>query len=157
MKVYSYPHSTLISYTDVVLLDISKKVPKALRDMAKHLKKSIKKDITRFKAIPPNFRSKPGQAPFKDTGKLARSIRSIGLKGNMNIGYSAMTYTNNKYARDLEYGRRHMKRYLAPRPHWRPAIQRERPVFQMIANNIFDRMDSSMVSLYKSFGADDVT
>ena len=156
MKIRKYPHATLISYTDAVIHGMSKAVPKAMRDMARHLKNSIKKDITRFRTVPPNFRSKPGQAPFKETGKLAKSIRSRGLKGNMQIGYSAMTYTNNKYARDLEYGRRRRGTYLAPRPHWRPAIQRERPAFQMIANKIFNNMNSSMVSLYKSFGVDDV-
>jgi len=69
MKIRKYPHATLISYTDAVIHGMSKAVPKAMRDMARHLKNSIKKDITRFRTVPPNFRSKPGQAPFKETGK----------------------------------------------------------------------------------------
>ena len=69
--------------------------------------------------------SAPGQAPMTDTGRLANA--TIYRK----IGFARVRVENRvKYARALEYGSTAGKGNIKPRPAWRPAVKKMRPIFQ---------------------------
>lgn len=69
--------------------------------------------------------SAPGQAPMTDTGRLA-----AGTVYNK-VGFARVRVENCvKYARALEYGNTSGKGNIAPRPAWRPAIKKMRPIFR---------------------------
>lgn len=67
--------------------------------------------------------SAPGEAPAIDTGNYVSSIRSQ-RSGRMQW----IVYTNAEYGRALEYGS--PARNLAPRPHFRPAVDAVRDAFR---------------------------
>jgi len=69
--------------------------------------------------------SAPGQAPMTDTGRLANATTFSKL------GSARVRVENRvKYARALEYGNTDGKGNIAPRPAWRPAIKKMRPIFR---------------------------
>lgn len=67
--------------------------------------------------------SAPGEAPATDTGAL---VSSIAFKQEDRL--QATISSRLKYAPWLEYGTRKM----APRPSWRPAVEKNTPLFQKL-------------------------
>lgn len=102
-------------------------VVRALRGLAPMIEQDIKQELTKTKSGPVVTRyrpqrnvkvSKPYEAPAKDMGMLVNSIEVDvdPVQFNMTLSASA------PYARELEYGTRHM----LPRPFLRPALGRWR-------------------------------
>ena len=114
----------------------------ALRGLANPIEQDIKQDLTRMKSGPvvtryrPERRvkvSKPYEAPAKDMGMLVNSIEVDVDPTQFNMTLSASA----PYARELEYGTRHM----LPRPFLRPALARWR---ERIINAIHKAIKESL-------------
>jgi hypothetical protein len=69
--------------------------------------------------------SAPGEAPATDTGAL---VNSIAYKQETKL--SAIVSSRLNYAPWLEYGTRR----IAPRPSWRPAVDKNTPLFQKLVD-----------------------
>ena len=74
--------------------------------------------------------SAPGQAPATDTGAL---VSSIAYKQQSPM--EATISSRLKYAPWLEFGTRKM----APRPAWRPAVEKNTPLFQKLVEAAIKR------------------
>jgi HK97 gp10 family phage protein len=102
-------------------------VIKALRSLAGPIEQDIKQELTKTKSGPVVTRyrpvrqvkvSRPYEAPAKDMGMLVNSVEVDVDPAQFNMTLSASA----PYARELEYGTRHM----LPRPFLRPALARWR-------------------------------
>lgn len=74
--------------------------------------------------------SAPGEAPATDTGAL---VNSIAYKQEDRL--QATISSRIKYAPWLEFGTRKMK----PRPAWRPAVDKNKPIFQRLVEAAIKR------------------
>lgn len=99
----------------------------ALRSLASPIEQDIKTELRKTKSGPTVTRyrptrtvkvSRPYEAPAKDMGMLVNSIDVDVDPAQFNLVISAAA----PYARELEYGTRHM----LPRPFLRPALARWR-------------------------------
>lgn len=67
--------------------------------------------------------SAPGEAPATDTGAL---VNSIAFRQETKL--TSIVWSRLKYAYWLEYG----TRKIEPRPSWRPAVEKNAPLFQRL-------------------------
>lgn len=72
---------------------------------------------------PKNQRSKPGDAPARQTGRLMESVKVLNFSAQdltASVGPDPKAFKNRFYASDLEFGTRH----TVPRAFMRPALER---------------------------------
>jgi hypothetical protein len=69
--------------------------------------------------------SAPGEAPATDTGAL---VNSIAYKQETKLSAIVSSRLPYAYWLESEYGTRNMK----PRPAWRPAVEKNTPLFQKL-------------------------
>jgi len=73
--------------------------------------------------------SAPGQAPMTDTGRLQG-----GTLFKKDGPASVRVFNAIEYAAELEYGSTNGRGRIAPRPAWRPAIEKMRPKYEKRVN-----------------------
>ena len=74
--------------------------------------------------------SAPGQAPMTDTGRLQG-----GTLFKKDGPASVRVFNAIEYAAALEYGSTNGRGRIAPRPAWRPAIEKMRPKYEKRIND----------------------
>lgn len=93
--------------------EYEEEIEKELIKGAFRVQRTAKKSIQSSPADPVTGRSKPGNPPKTDTGRLVNSIYVNAEDGGVFVG------TNVKYGKWLEFG----TRYISPRPFLQPALE----------------------------------